>query len=241
MCVPMCFGSASFVSQKSGLDPGKLLTGHTSAWRRSGAETTRAASSRCPYPVQAAHSAGRCSGRPPERGARYEYKVYFTAGHRTGRTETRRIRDTPVFPVFSQTKRRRKQWLRTCQWRSEDFIHSCRFTPSEKSPCQRNARAGFGPRCPEGPAQHRSTSQHLGGLAPAFSFTFPQNPTGASKAKASSPGCCTSGAPTPSATKLQSTRVKSDSATSDPQHPLLLCSPPDNYWKNSLNQTQELL
>lgn len=34
MRVPMCFGRASLVSQKSGLDPGKLLAGHTSPDRR---------------------------------------------------------------------------------------------------------------------------------------------------------------------------------------------------------------
>lgn len=49
------------------------------------------------------------------------------------------------------------------------------------------------------------------------------------------------GTHTPSAIKLQTTRAKSDSTTSDLQHPPLLCLPPDNYRRNSLNQTQELL
>lgn len=43
--VPMCFGRASSVSQKSGLDPEKLLSGHTGASGKRRAETMQAASS----------------------------------------------------------------------------------------------------------------------------------------------------------------------------------------------------
>lgn len=77
MCVPMCFGRASLVSQKSGLDPGKLLAGHSThsilwvhltrptaqdaVWGRSPCFRSRTLNTRCVLPqgtAGAAHKHG---------------------------------------------------------------------------------------------------------------------------------------------------------------------------------------
>lgn len=129
MPVPMCFGRASLVSQKSGLDPGKLLAGHSTrsnpwvhlnrpvaqdaVWGRSPSLRSRILNTR------------RVS---PQGTAR--------AAHKHGALET---------PQFSQCFPKQTGSVSSDSAHAngvhKDFIHSCRFTPSEKSPSQRHLQA----------------------------------------------------------------------------------------------------
>lgn len=126
MRVPMCFGRASLVSQKSGLDPGKLLAGHSTrsilwvhltrpmaqdaVWGRSPCSRSRMLNTRCVFPQGTARAA-----------------------HKHGALEA---------PQFSQCFPKQTSSVSSGCTRAngvrKDFIHSCRFAPSEKSPCQRN-------------------------------------------------------------------------------------------------------
>lgn len=88
-----------------------------------------------------AQGTGCCLGKEPLlREQDIKHKVCFTPGHCTSCTQTRSIRGTPVFPVFSQTKQQGKQWLHVCQWCVQGFhsqlqIYSLREIPmAEKSP-----------------------------------------------------------------------------------------------------------
>lgn len=183
MLAPMCFGRASLVSQKSGLDPGKLLTGHSTCsilwvhltrpkaqdavWERSPCLGSRILNTRCVLPQGTAQAA-----------------------HKHGALEA---------PQFSQCFPKQSSRVSsgcTCaNGVCKDFIHSCRFTPSEKSPWQRNLRADLDVALLPGQPrpcswQHPSTNQHHRPwwLCSCVLPHLPETNARVSKAKESSPG-----------------------------------------------------
>lgn len=210
MLVPMCFGRASLVSQKSGLDPEKLLTGHSTCsnlwvhltrpmaqdavWGRSPCLRSRILNTRCVLPQDTAQAA-------------YKHGAL----------------EAPQFSqCFPKQTGRVSSGCTCANGMRKDFIHSCRFTPSEKSPCQRNLPADLDVALLPGQPrpcsrQHPSTNQHHRPwwLCSCVLPHLPKAPACVSKAKESLPGYLhLQGTQTFSSIKQQGQKFK---------HPPLFC------------------
>lgn len=239
MPVPMCFGRASLVSQKSGLDPGKLLAGHSTrsnpwvhlsrpvaqdaVWGRSPSLRSRILNTR------------RVS---PQGTAR--------AAHKHGALET---------PWFSQCFPKQTGSVSSDFARAngvrKDFIHSCRSTPSEKSPSQRHLQADLDVALAAWTAQSLFSAASLHKPAPqalvALLLCSPSPSQETCMCKQSQGVFTRLPAPTghthtPFSIKQQRQKLKlTQTHATCRKHPPLFCSPPNNHGRNSLSQTQELL
>lgn len=134
MLVPMCFGIASLVSQKSGLDPGKLLTGHSTRsilW----VHLTR------PTAQDAVRGRSLCLRSLCLRSRILNTRCVLPQGTARAAHKHRALEAPPFSQCFPKQTGSVSSGCACANGVCKDFIHICRFTPSEKSPCQRNLRA----------------------------------------------------------------------------------------------------
>lgn len=89
-----------------------------------------------------AHGTGCCLGKEPLlKEQDMKHKVYFIPGHCTSCTQTQALEAPQFSQCFPKQTSRVSSGCACANSVRKDFIHSCRFTPSEKSPCQSNLQA----------------------------------------------------------------------------------------------------